>query len=191
GFTHPRPAFDVHDPAAHRTLFCIDHVLPLETIVAGHATVTTCPANECAYDVVTTSDRLTLQLAVNHVAALVGPDASALHTCTAVGEPDRLRSEPDRRPLCAGEQHGSCEFEDGCAVIGAETERPARACCSPRALKDVPFAGGRSLWASAARLTARARQQEKCEHSPSPRILSSNHIAPFSAAVETPFNVST
>jgi hypothetical protein len=45
-----------------------------------------------------------LQLAVNHVAAFVGPDTAALHTCAAVGEADRLRSEPDRRPLCPGKQ---------------------------------------------------------------------------------------
>ena len=45
------------------------------------------------------ADELAPQLAVNHVAALVGPDAAALHACAAVGEADRLRPEPDRRPL--------------------------------------------------------------------------------------------
>src|SRR5262249_57194884 len=85
----PRPALEVDDPPAHRAVFCIDHVLPLKTIVAGHAGVTACPTNECADNMVTASDRLALQLAVNHVAALVGPDAAALHAAAAVGEDDR------------------------------------------------------------------------------------------------------
>src|SRR5262245_26089939 len=75
----PRPALEVDDPPAHRAVFGFDDVLPLETVVAGHAGVTACPANERADDMVTASDRLALQLAVNHVAALVGPDAAALH----------------------------------------------------------------------------------------------------------------
>jgi hypothetical protein len=54
---------------------------------------------------VTTSDRFAFQLAVNHVAALVGPDTAALHACAAVGKADRPRPEPDRRPLRTGEQH--------------------------------------------------------------------------------------
>jgi hypothetical protein len=70
---------------------------------------------------VTSADEFTLQLAVNHVAALIGPNASALHTRTAVGKSDRLRSEPDGRPLCAGEQQGSCQFEDRRALIRTQT----------------------------------------------------------------------
>src|SRR5215475_10149538 len=79
----PRPALEVDDPPAHRAVFGIDHVLPLETIVAGHTGVTACPANERADNMVTASDRLALQLAVNHVAALVGPDTAALHAGAA------------------------------------------------------------------------------------------------------------
>src|SRR4029077_20830191 len=103
GLAKPRAALEVYDPAAHRTIFCIDHVLPLESVVAGHAGVTACPADERAHDMVTSADELASQLAVNHVAALVGPDAASLHACAAVGETDRLRPEPDRRPLCPGE----------------------------------------------------------------------------------------
>src|SRR5262245_19372331 len=79
GLAKPRPALTVDDAPAHRASFGIDHVLPLERVVAGHASVTTCPANERAHDTVTASDRLAPQLAVNHVAALVSPDAAALH----------------------------------------------------------------------------------------------------------------
>src|SRR5262249_61058876 len=91
---------------------------------------------------VTASDRLALQLAVNHVAALVGPDTAALHACAAVGEADRMRNEPDRWPLWAGEQHRPCQIEDGRAIIRTQAQRPARACCSPRPLEREPFAGG-------------------------------------------------
>ena len=112
-------------------------------------------------DTVTSADELAPQLAVNHVAALVGPDAAALHACAAVGEADRLRSEPDRWPLCPGEQHRPCQFEDGRAIIRTQAQRPARACCSPRALERVPFAGGESLRGGTTRLAARGREQEK------------------------------
>src|SRR5262249_39781174 len=104
GLAQPRAALEVDDPPAHPSVFCIDYVLPLESVVAGHVGVATCPAKECTRDTVTASDRLALQLAVNHVAALVGPDAASLHACAAIGEPYRTRSETDRRPLRPGEK---------------------------------------------------------------------------------------
>src|SRR5262249_55438486 len=107
----------VNDPTANRTVFGIDHVLPLETVVASHASVTARSANEPAHDMVTASDRLPLQLAVDHVAALVGPDAAALHARAAIGEPVCVPKEPDRWALWAGEQHCPCRVEDCRSVV--------------------------------------------------------------------------
>src|SRR5262245_63593275 len=76
GLAKPRPALEVDDPPAHRAVFSIDHVLPLESVVAGHASVTACPAKERADDMVTAADCLAPQLTVHHVAALVGPNAA-------------------------------------------------------------------------------------------------------------------
>src|SRR5262245_66030569 len=116
---------------------------------------------------VTASDRLALQLAVNHVAALVGPDTAALHAGAAVGESDRMRNEPDRWPLWAGEQHRPCQIEDGRAIIRTQAQRPARACCSPRPLEREPFAGGESLRGATAWLAARDREKKSGAHQPS------------------------
>src|SRR4029453_3937413 len=145
------------------TIFGIDNVLPLESVVAGHAGVTPRPANERARDMVTRADELASQLAVNHVAALVGPDATALHACAAVGESDRLCSEPHRGPLRPGEQQRPCQFEYGRTFIRTQAQRPARACCSPRPLERVPFAGAWRLRNGTTRLAARGREQESGE----------------------------
>src|SRR5262249_41640453 len=128
---------------------------------------TACPTNECADNMVTASDRLALQLAVNHVAALVGPAAAALHAAAAVGEADRVRNEPDRWPLCPGEQHRPCQVEDRRAVTRTQSQRPACPCCSPRAPEREPFAGRESLRGAPTRLAARGRKQESGEHQPS------------------------
>src|SRR5215510_3960062 len=117
GLAKPRPALEIDDPPAHRTVFRIDHVLPLESVVAGYPSVTARAADERSNDTVTGSDRLALQLAVNHFAALIGPDAASLHARAAFGEADRLGSEADRRPLRSGEQYCSCQFEDSRAII--------------------------------------------------------------------------
>src|SRR5262245_9873998 len=116
---------------------------------------------------VTASDRLALQLAVNHVAALVGPDTAALHACAAVGEADRVRNEPNRWALCPGEQHRPCQVEDGRAIIRTQTQRPARTCCSPRALEREPSAGRKSLRWPTAWLVARDREKKSRPHQPS------------------------
>src|SRR5262245_20592481 len=71
GLAQPRAALEVDDPPAHCAVFRIDHVLPLEGVVAGHAGVAARASDECAHDAVTAADRLALQLAVNHIAALV------------------------------------------------------------------------------------------------------------------------
>src|SRR5690348_9929487 len=74
GLTQSRPALEVDGSPAHGTVFCIDDVLPLETVVAGNAGIPARPTNERAYDMVTSADEFAFQLAVNHFAALVGPD---------------------------------------------------------------------------------------------------------------------
>src|SRR5262249_29881463 len=149
-----------------------------ESVVAGHAGVTACPAHEHAHDMVTTSDCLAPQLTVNHVAALVGPDAAALHAGATVGEADRLRLEPDRRTLRSSEQHRPCQFEDGRAVIGTQAQRPARTCRSPRALERAPFTSGGSRRGGTVRLAARGYEQGKGERQPSQAIHKAPNLLP-------------
>src|SRR5690242_16340202 len=120
----PRPALEVDDSPADRAIFRIDHVLPLETVVAGNANVTPGPTNEGADNAVATAHRFALQLAVDLIPPFVGPDAATLHAGTAIRETDRLGSETDRRPARACEQHRPGQFEDRRAIIRAETQRP-------------------------------------------------------------------
>ena len=90
--------------------------------------------------------------------------AAALHAGTTVGEADRVRNEPDRWPLCAGEKHRPCQVKDGGAVIRPQAQRPARAGCSPRPLECVPGAGGGRRCGGTVRLAASSREQESGEH---------------------------
>src|SRR5215831_17810900 len=89
----------------------------------------------------------------------------------------RIRS----RPLCPGEQHRPGQVEDGRAIIRTQAQRPARTCCSPRALEREPFAGGESLRGATTRLAARGREKKSGAHQPSTprqleRMLLGNHF---------------
>src|SRR5438477_8152550 len=94
--TEPRAAFEIDDPTAHRAVFGINHILPLEAVLAGDAHPPPRSADERADDVIPAADPLTFQFAVDHVALFVGPDASALHAVARIGEADRAGLESDR-----------------------------------------------------------------------------------------------
>src|SRR5215510_6161790 len=125
---------------AHRPVVGLDHVLPVELVLARQPRVAPGASGDRADDPGTGSDRLAAQLAEDLVAVLVGPHGLARPAGLVVGEPDDVSLEADAQVALAGQQHRAAEIDDRRLVTTLELERAPRSRRRPRAFERARLA---------------------------------------------------
>src|SRR5262245_48796952 len=133
-------SFEADRASADRPVVGLDHVLPVELVLAGQPRVAAGAPGDRADDLAAGSDRLAAQLAEDLVAALVGPDRLAHAAGLAVGKPDDVALETDAQSPLAREQERAGQSQDRRPVITLELERAPGARRRPRALERARLA---------------------------------------------------
>src|SRR5215831_11286459 len=120
---------------AHRPVIGLDHVLPVELVLARQPREAPGASGDRADDPGSGSDRLAAQLAEDLVTVVVGPHGLARAAGLAVGEPDDVTVEADTQPALAREQELAGQIEDRRPMIELELEGAPRARRGPRAFE--------------------------------------------------------
>src|SRR5215470_1178022 len=127
--------------AAHAAVVGVDHVLPVELVLARQPGVASRAAGDRADDLAAGADRLAAQLAEDLVTALVGPHGLAGAAGLVVGKPDGIPLKADAQAALAGQQQRAGEIDDRGLMTILERERAPRARRRPRALERPRLAG--------------------------------------------------
>src|SRR5215470_2530214 len=127
--------------AAHAAVVGVDHVLPVELVLARQPGVASRAPGDRADDLAAGPDRLAAQLTEDLVTTLVGPHGLAGAASLVVGEPDRIPLKADAQAALAVQEQRAGEIDDRRLVTMLERERAPRTGRRPRAFERPRLAG--------------------------------------------------